>query len=66
MIQQLETRSPLTLTPALSLRESENYSQRNVQTSGGIFRTASRYSRTDRPLSPLPVGEGQGEGGHRH
>ena len=66
MIQQLETRLPFTLTPALSLRERENCSPRLLQISSGICRIVSRHSQTYCLLFPLPGGEGQGEGERRN
>lgn len=52
----------LTLTPALSLRERENCLPifPNYGSLKMLGRNGSRSER--RPLSPLPAGEGKGEG----
>jgi len=66
MIQQSETHSPLTLTPAHSLRERENYSQPPEKSYGYIYRTVSRKTNRSRLLFPLPGGESQGEDDRHH
>jgi NADH-quinone oxidoreductase subunit M len=54
--------APLTLTPALSLRERENRSQSHLNTNGGDILDNLNSKESERLLSPLPKGEGQGEG----
>jgi hypothetical protein len=59
----------LPLTPALGptsrfigIGERENHTPSCPKTGGWICRTAPGKSKSDRLLSPLPRGEGQGEG----
>jgi len=66
MNRSSEKCSSITLTPALSLRERENHSPRNVQSAGDDCRNVSRHSRIDQLLFPLPQGAGQGEGDRRN
>jgi ABC-type antimicrobial peptide transport system permease subunit len=50
------------LTPALSPRERENSSPSLATTNNGDSSTASQQPESAQSLSPLPGGEGQGEG----
>jgi hypothetical protein len=54
--------SELTLTPALSLRERENPPPSDTMSFDGQKFGSFAYGENRRWLSPLPVGEGQGEG----
>ena len=54
--------APSTLTPALSLRERENRSPAQANSSDGIRAEVAEENGSGQPLSPLPGGEGQGEG----
>ncbi len=53
---------PITLTPALSLGERGNISQTSAITATVAIREISGKSNSIQMLSPLPAGEGQGEG----
>jgi ABC-type antimicrobial peptide transport system permease subunit len=57
--------STLALTPALSPWEREDRPQSSGKTETGDSSAAPEKSKTSQPLSPLPGGEGQGEG-ERH
>jgi len=54
-----------TLTPALSLREREKRSPPSGKAPAASDSTDLNQSETGQLLSPLPAGEGQGEGGVR-
>jgi ABC-type antimicrobial peptide transport system permease subunit len=56
------TNDASTLTPALSLRERENLPPISGKTETAGHSTAPEHSVSGRSLSPLPAGEGQGEG----
>jgi ABC-type antimicrobial peptide transport system permease subunit len=51
-----------TFTPALPLKERENHSQAQNKPEIGTVSARSEQCRTGQMLSPLPAGEGQGEG----
>jgi transcription-repair coupling factor (superfamily II helicase) len=54
------------LTPALSPRERENRSQISGESTPGFCSTDLRETKRTQRLSPLPRGEGQGEGKAGH
>ena len=56
------TFSRLSLTPTLSRREREKHSPSRVQSSDGDGPAEIRATGGVHWLSPLPAGEGQGEG----
>ena len=60
-----EASGQLSLTPALSRWERENRSPAFEKAEGGVSSKDSRATGGGRKLSPLPQGEGQGEG-ERH
>ncbi|HEX5397916.1 MAG TPA: methionine synthase [Verrucomicrobiae bacterium] len=56
------SRDPISLTPARSPRERENRSQSSKHSTADSSSATSQLSPGDQWLSPLPRGEGQGEG----
>ncbi|MFM2295050.1 MAG: Anaerobic glycerol-3-phosphate dehydrogenase subunit, partial [Verrucomicrobiota bacterium] len=57
---------PLSLTPALSRWEREKHSPLHGKTESANGSCDSQNSETNQLLSPLPAGEGQGEGERDH
>lgn len=62
MTSMIATFSRLPLTPALPRRERENRSPAHLQSHAGKSPGDSRTIGIGRWLSPLPAGEGKGEG----